>query len=140
MRFLRLFFCSVNFAAEEHDHLDRIEREVIRLHFERLCQHAAGKDFYIRRFLVEEGNALLHFLDPDALADSKNDLFVHRDMIAKLMQEGKAEDMRAAAERCKGYVDRVCAAILGNTAVFKEDDTGKAGFAKFMKKLSLEEI
>lgn len=78
--------------------------------------------------------------DPDALADSKNDLFVHRDMIAKLMQEGKAEDMRAAAERCKGYVDRVCAAILGNTAVFKEDDTGKAGFAEFMKKLSLEEI
>ena len=48
--------------------------------------------------------------------------------------------MEQANRRCEDYVNKVCAAILDNTAVFKKDETGKAGFGKFMKQLSLKEI
>lgn len=38
------------------------------------------------------------------------------------------------------YVNRTCAGILGNTAVFKDDENGRAGFARFMAQLGLEEV
>ena len=78
--------------------------------------------------------------DKDALCDKQNDLYVHRNMIAKLTAEGKAKDMAEANARCEEYVNRVCAHILDNTAVFKNDENGRKGFSQFMSKLSLEEI
>ena len=78
--------------------------------------------------------------DAASLEDKSNDLYVHRHMIAKLMAEGKAKNMEQANRRCEDYVNKVCAAILDNTAVFKKDETGKAGFGKLMKQLSLKEI
>ena len=78
--------------------------------------------------------------DEKALADPQNFLYVHRNMIAKLLSEGKAADKKQAYARCEEYVNKVCAAILDNTAVFKKDETGKAGFDRFMKELNLKEI
>lgn len=78
--------------------------------------------------------------DEKRLSDHTSDLFVHRGMIAQLMQEGGARDMEDARARCREYVNRTCAAILDNTAVFKKDEKGRAGFAKFMRALGLEEI
>ena len=78
--------------------------------------------------------------DPAALADPANDLYIHRDMVAQLVGEGKAANREEASVRVRGYVDRVCAGILGNTAVFKEDENGRQGFAKFMQTLGLEEV
>lgn len=78
--------------------------------------------------------------DEKRLSDHTSDLFVHRGMIAQLMQEGAAQDIEDARARCREYVNRTCAAILDNTAVFKKDENGRAGFAKFMRALDLEEI
>ena len=77
--------------------------------------------------------------DPAALNDPAHDLHVHAGMIGKLVEEGLAPSPAAAAERVRGYVNRVCAGILGNTAVFKNDDNGRKGFATFLAALGLEE-
>ena len=77
--------------------------------------------------------------DPAALSDPENDLYIHRDMVAQLMKGGRAATRAEAEARVRGYVNRVCAGILGNTAVFKDDKNGRAGFAAFMQKLGLEE-
>ena len=60
-------------------------------------------------------------------------------MIQKLVGEGKAKDKTEAEARVRGYVNKVCAGILDNTAVFKKDENGRKGFAKFMAALGLEE-
>ena len=77
--------------------------------------------------------------DSAALSDPANDLRIHRGMIQKLVGEGKAKDKKEAAARVRGYVNKVCAGILDNTAVFKKDENGRKGFAKFMALLGLEE-
>ena len=53
------------------------------------------------------------------------------------MAEGQAKDPADAGERVRTYVNRVCAGILENTAVFKHDENGTAGFEKFMRALQL---
>lgn len=78
--------------------------------------------------------------DPKALEKADHDLYVHRHMIAALIAEGMAKDMQEATMRCEAYVNKVCAAILDNTAVFKKDQNGRNGFEKFMQMLSLEEV
>lgn len=78
--------------------------------------------------------------DPASLEDKQHDLHIHRFMIEKLMSEGKSENMAKAYARCESYVNRVCAGILDNTAVFKRDEKGGRAFDAFMNKLSLEEI
>ena len=77
--------------------------------------------------------------DAAALSDSANDLYVHRGMVQALVGEGVAKDKREAEARVRGYVNRVCAGILDNTAVFKKDETGRRGFEQFMASLGLEE-
>ena len=77
--------------------------------------------------------------DPAALADPANDLHVHAGMIGALVGEGLAKDEAEAAARVRGYVNKVCAGILDNTAVFKKDENGRRGFAQFMASLGLEE-
>ena len=77
--------------------------------------------------------------DPAALEDPANDLHIHAGMIQKLVGEGMAKDKEEAEARVRGYVNRVCAGILDNTAVFKKDENGRKGFAKFLSSLGLEE-
>ena len=77
--------------------------------------------------------------DPAALKDPANDLHIHAEMIQKLVGEGMAKDKKEAEARVRGYVNEVCAGILDNTAVFKRDEKGRKGFAKFMASLGLEE-
>lgn len=78
--------------------------------------------------------------DSAALEQEENDLYIHRNMIRKLLSEGRAKDMEEANRRCEEYVNQVCAAILDNTAVFKKDENGWKGFAGFLNELSLKEI
>lgn len=77
--------------------------------------------------------------DAAAIEDPASDLYIHRDMIRSLLAEGKVSDKAAAAARVRGYVNRVCAGILDNTAVFKKDKTGRCGFKSFMASLGLKE-
>lgn len=74
-----------------------------------------------------------------ALEMPDHDLYVHRSMIEKLVSEGFAKDKTQAHNLVQKYVNRVCAGILDNTAVFKKDTVGQAGFEKFMKVLNLRE-
>ena len=60
-------------------------------------------------------------------------------MVAKLVKEGLAKDKEEAVSRVREYVNHVCAGILDNTAVFKQDKAGRKGFAGFMASLGLEE-
>ncbi len=75
--------------------------------------------------------------DAAAIDDPSHDLYVHRHMLRALMAEGQAKDPADAGERVRAYVNRVCAGILENTAVFKHDENGTAGFEKFMRALQL---
>ena len=77
--------------------------------------------------------------DPKALESEDADLHVHRFMIEELLRSGKAVDKQEAHRRVEDYVNRVCANILDNTAVFKKDANGRAGFRKFIEKLNLRE-
>lgn len=77
--------------------------------------------------------------EKEAYNDTNNDLYVHRFMIEKLVSQGFAADKQQAHERVQDYVNRACAAILNNTAVFKNDQTGMAGFEKFIQVLKLQE-
>ena len=67
------------------------------------------------------------------------DLAVHKDMIEKLLKkhpnvkdEGKANAIITA------YVNKVCAEILFNTAVFKKDKSGVSAFNKFLAKVEIK--
>lgn len=71
----------------------------------------------------------------EVLADPAHDFFVHRNMIRELLAAGGAADLGQAKAAVCDYVGRVCAAILDNTAVFKRDDAGRAGFAQFMESI-----
>ena len=78
--------------------------------------------------------------DRAALEDPANDLHIHRFMIEKLMAEGMSAGKEEAHLRMQQYVGKVCAGILGNTAVFKNDENGRKGFKKFTDKLGFMEV
>ena len=78
--------------------------------------------------------------DAAAISDPANDLYVHRHMIEELLSEGRAEGQAEAQARVRAYVGRSCASILDNTAVFKQDETGRRGFDAFMAALGLEVV
>ena len=75
--------------------------------------------------------------DAAAIDDPSHDLYVHRRMLRTLLSEGQAKDGAEAEARVRAYVNRVCAGILENTAVFKHDENGTAGFEGFMRALQL---
>ena len=75
--------------------------------------------------------------DEAATEDPGNDLYVHRHMLRTLLAGGQAENPAEAEARVRAYVNRVCAGILENTAVFKHDENGAAGFERFMRALKL---
>jgi UDPglucose--hexose-1-phosphate uridylyltransferase len=70
--------------------------------------------------------------DKDAISKEDNDLYAHRDMIAKLVSDGYADDMKSAEKRVTDYVNDVCKNILFNTAVFNNDKIGENGFKTFL--------
>lgn len=80
--------------------------------------------------------------DEKAILESGHDLYVHRFMIKTLVEKyscGKLDD--GQAERAvRDYVNDVCRHILDNTAVFKDDDNGRAGFDGFMGAIGAEKI
>lgn len=80
--------------------------------------------------------------DENALSDKDNYLYVHRNMIKELVSEyscGKLNESEAK-DAVKNRVNVVCAHILENTAVFKNDKAGIDGFAKFMSAIGAEKI
>ena len=76
--------------------------------------------------------------DEVALADSSNYLFAHRDMIKTLLETGKVATKEEANAKVTDYVNQVCKNILFNTAVFKKDGTGFAGFARFLEQVGIK--
>lgn len=78
--------------------------------------------------------------DEKALEDPENDLYPHRNMIKELLFEGKAASEEEAEARVRDFVNRTCAAILDNTAVFKQDEAGRRGFEAFMHTLGFQEV
>lgn len=71
--------------------------------------------------------------DPAALADETHPLHVHAAMIADLVAGyGTALSSEEAAHAVTDRVNRTCAAILDNTAVFKRTEEGLAEFDRFI--------
>lgn len=63
-----------------------------------------------------------------------DDIAVHRGMAQQLISEyGTSLTAEDAARAVRGAVDRACEAILGNTAVFKEDEAGRTAFEAFVR-------
>ena len=76
--------------------------------------------------------------DKEALSDSENYLYVHKDMIAELVSTVKVDNKEDALKAVKDKVNVICKNILFNTAVFKNDEIGAEGFDKFLKSCELE--
>ena len=74
------------------------------------------------------------------LEDDSHDLHAHRNMILELMQCGKAKDIVSARQIIKEKINEVCKNILINTAVFKHDDKGQAGFERFLQTVKIQKI
>lgn len=74
------------------------------------------------------------------LEDDIHDLHAHRNMILELMQCGKAKDIVSARQIIKEKINEVCKNILINTAVFKHDDKGQAGFERFLQTVKIQKI
>ena len=71
--------------------------------------------------------------DAAALRTEGHPLGVHAAMIASLVAEhGTALTAAEAEAAVRTRVNRVCAAILDNTAVFKRDEAGLAAFERFL--------
>ena len=66
--------------------------------------------------------------------DIGEDIAVHRGMAQELISAYGMSLTREEAERAvRGAVDNACENILSNTAVFKEDERGKAAFEAFVR-------
>lgn len=75
--------------------------------------------------------------DEAALACEDHPLTVHAAMVKALVaQYGTALTEAAADAAVRDYVNRTCAAILDNTAVFKRDAAGRAAFDAFLRSVS----
>ncbi len=69
----------------------------------------------------------------DLINNPENDLYLHRDMIDYLVKKNPSVKTQKSANKIiTNYVNDVCAKILFNTAVFKKDSKGVAGFNKFL--------
>lgn len=72
------------------------------------------------------------------LDNQEHDLHVHKNMILELMQGGKAKDIDSARLIIKEKINNVCKNILINSAVFKKDEKGQAGFENFLQTINIE--
>lgn len=70
---------------------------------------------------------------------SEKPLFVHRDMIKRLLLEHPSVSERSEAERIvKDYINRACVKILENTSVFKKDEQGTLAFKRFLSTVGVK--
>lgn len=77
--------------------------------------------------------------DKKAFEDPSYSLYVHRDMVEKLIaKNGFVKDEKTADKIITDYVNDVCVHILENTAVFKSDDEGKVAFNRFLQSLGIK--
>ncbi len=77
----------------------------------------------------------------EELSSPDCDLFVHRDMIAKLKAENPdVKDRDVAAQKVRDYINKVCAEILDCTAVFKRTAEGRQAFENFMSSVGFDAI
>ncbi|MBO5713685.1 MAG: UDP-glucose--hexose-1-phosphate uridylyltransferase [Clostridia bacterium] len=68
-----------------------------------------------------------------------SDLFVHKNMIEKLLNKyPNIKDESKANLVIREYVNKVCAEILINTAVFKRDKHGISAFNKFLASVEIK--
>ena len=68
-----------------------------------------------------------------------SDLFVHKNMIEKLLKKyPNVKDENKANAIITEYVNKVCAEILFNTAVFKKDKAGISAFNKFLASVEIK--
>ena len=72
------------------------------------------------------------------MSKTDNYLFVHKDMIKALVEEGYHDSYESAEKRVVDYVNNVCKNILFNTAVFKNDDKGQDAFIKFLNSCDIK--
>ena len=75
--------------------------------------------------------------DIDELNKEDNPLYIHRNMIAELVEGGLVDSYEKAEQKVTDKVNDVCRNILFNTAVFKNDQTGINGFDKFLKAVNI---
>lgn len=82
----------------------------------------------VRKFLTGENTEITE------------DMQIHAEMIASLTEKyGTVLSEKEAEEAVTAYVENVCENILKNTAVFKDDEAGKAAFARFLQACGLAE-
>ncbi len=73
--------------------------------------------------------------------DKESMLFKHKDMIEALVSKyGTKMNDTSADKAIKDYIGGVCEKILDNTAVFKDDESGRKAFLRFMEKAGFEKI
>ena len=73
------------------------------------------------------------------LCNQDNDLYVHRDMIKGLKEKyPNAITSQQATDAVTDYINKVCAAILECTAVFKKTEEGNAAFVRFAESVGFE--
>ncbi len=76
--------------------------------------------------------------DEKAISDPANYLYAHRNMIKKLYAKTQGGIVKSAAEDIvREEVNITCKNILGNTAVFKDDENGDRGFDEFLKTVGI---
>lgn len=76
--------------------------------------------------------------DENALSDPANYLYAHKEMIKKLYGSVKGKIDKTTAENIvREEVNITCKNILGNTAVFKNDENGERGFDEFLKTVDI---
>jgi UDPglucose--hexose-1-phosphate uridylyltransferase len=75
--------------------------------------------------------------DQNQLCDKDNYLHIHKDMILGLIADGKCKDFDSANKKIIDYVNDVCKNILYNTAVYKNDNNGQAGFIRFLNNCNI---
>lgn len=72
-----------------------------------------------------------------SLSRKTNYLYVHRNMIAELIEEGLSDTKEQAEARVTDKVNNICKNILFNTSVFKKDDEGYKGFNRFLETVGI---
>lgn len=77
--------------------------------------------------------------DYKQLCDESNYLFVHRNMIKELKENTNIADYEEAYKVVIQKVNETCKNILGNTAVFKNNEKGNKGFVRFMNSVGIKE-
>jgi UDPglucose--hexose-1-phosphate uridylyltransferase len=95
----------------------------------------------LKRQLSEIQDILLNKTpyDKEALENPEHSLYVHRFMIAELVEKhGIMKDEKKASDAVTAYVNNVCVKILNNTAVFKQDAKGMKALREFLATINVK--